>query len=273
MKRSEKLCIALNKYFPPPPNPGGRESERAYQEMQFHNAGKALEFYQRYVDFNGKTVLDLGCGLGGKTVYYGLHSRAGSILGIDVIEKFTALATDFALMRGASEKVQFRVTPPNKLEWQAAAFDIILSNDTMEHVEHPEQMMTECHRILKPAGYMCIDFGPLYYSHRGAHIYDYIHIPWCHLLFTQQTLINVIRQLPEHPHSFGHDRTIVRFTGLNKLTVRRFRSIVKHLDFDILYWQIGREKRIKGIPVAWISYIPFLGNLFRTTITCVLRKN
>ena len=267
-----KCCLWLNTCFAKPANPGGRESERAYQEMQFRNAGRALEFYQRYVDFQGKDVLDLGCGIGGKTVYYALQSGARKVIGVDVVERFVRLAQEFAESQQASACVEFRVNARETLNLDSNTMDVIISNDAMEHVEAPRQILRECYRVLKPGGVVCLDFGPLYYSHNGAHIYDYINIPWCQLLFSQDTLIGAIKTLPPLPHAFGHDRTIERFTGLNKLTVRGFQRLLAEHDFDVVAWQVRREKRFKGVPVTWLSYVPGVGNLFRNALTCILRK-
>ena len=93
------LILALNRVFRRP-NVGGRESAEAYSDWE-HHWGK--EFARMYMepagDLRGKHVLDVGCGLGGKTVAY---AEAGALVtGTDLLENNVEQSRSYAKMKGA----------------------------------------------------------------------------------------------------------------------------------------------------------------------------
>ena len=94
-----RLIVALNRVFRRP-NVGGRESQQAYSEWE-HHWGKefARIFMEPAGDLGGKHLLDVGCGLGGKTVAY---AEAGAVVvGTDLLEKNVEQSGAYAKMRGA----------------------------------------------------------------------------------------------------------------------------------------------------------------------------
>jgi 2-polyprenyl-3-methyl-5-hydroxy-6-metoxy-1,4-benzoquinol methylase len=96
---SETLCLLLNRLFPKP-KLGGRESPQAYSEWEHGTAGRRLRLHDGLIELRGKRVLDGGCGLGGRTVYYA-EQGCDSIVGIDIDEIHIKFAREFAERRGA----------------------------------------------------------------------------------------------------------------------------------------------------------------------------
>ena len=172
------------------------------------------------------------------------------------------------ILKSQADRINSKVS----LKCSSESFGIVISEDVVEHVEQPEAVLEECKRVLKKGGAMCISFGPLYYSPWGAHLYDYINFPWPQLLFSQETLIDVVRHLPSQPHIFSHQYAIERLRGLNKITLRKFSSIVERLDMKVIYWEVHRKTHIWRIPVLRLSHTPVIGNLFIGGITCILEK-
>jgi lipopolysaccharide exporter len=115
--------------------------------MQDHNARYA--FALRFV--RGKTVLDVACGTG-----YGTRrlAQAGAahVTGIDVSEE----AVDFARRSHSAPNVAFRVGDVTRLDVASESMDVVVSFETIEHVEDDRRVVEELHRVLRPDGLLLL---------------------------------------------------------------------------------------------------------------------
>jgi ubiquinone/menaquinone biosynthesis C-methylase UbiE len=229
-----RLILALNRVFRRA-NVGGRESQQAYSEWE-HHWGKefARIFMEPAGDLGGKHLLDVGCGLGGKTVAY---AEAGAVVvGTDLLEKNVEQSGAYAKMKGA--RADFFVGDAAALPLANAAFDTVVANDAMEHFAEPAHALREMARVVKPGGAIWIFFTP-HYSPLGSHLYDYVYTPWCHLLFTRGQLQAGIRAvLEERMAGATRDEIEVRVRGimesydrdLNHMSVQKFLGIVRRVS-------------------------------------------
>jgi len=234
---------------------------------EIRNDAHALSYYtdcfgEEFLDeIRNRTVLDFGSGVGMQVI---AAVKAGAIgaTGIDIRESCAGVAQRLARQEGVSERVSFVIGKSRDL-LDSASFDVVLSRDSFEHFDDPEGILDELHRILKPGGKVYITFGPLWYSPYGGHIQFMTRYPWLHLLFSEKTIINV-RKLyrSDGARSFAEVEG-----GLNKMTVRRFRGLIKRSKFTVRYFKIYP---LKKIPL--IASIPFLGELFSPYIRTVLEK-
>lgn len=103
--------------------------------------------------FKGK-LLDLGCNRGTYTAYY----ENGTALGVDLA--FSVLLTakrrypacDF--IQGDAQNLSFL---------RPDSFDVILCSEMIEHVPNPEEVVSECFRVLVPGGTLLVTTP----NHRG----------------------------------------------------------------------------------------------------------
>lgn len=71
-----KTCMTVNKLFKLPVHPFNlnNEGKKTYAQWQYEKGMDTIKFYLKHstVDemFKDKVVLDIGCGAGGKTVFY-----------------------------------------------------------------------------------------------------------------------------------------------------------------------------------------------------------
>jgi 2-polyprenyl-3-methyl-5-hydroxy-6-metoxy-1,4-benzoquinol methylase len=106
---------------------------------------------EKYVR-QGDRVLDAACGLGYGSYALAELSQAAKITGVDGSD----YGVDYA--RGnfcpLSPKLDFFVgyLPECLAKYPDGHFDVIVSFETLEHVEHPEALLTEFHRLLSPGG-------------------------------------------------------------------------------------------------------------------------
>jgi len=203
---------------------------------------ETIEFFKRLddrVDFKGKTVIDIGCGLGSTCLYMALKG-AKKVVGIEINEEAIKFArnkqkTDH---KNLSNIVDFRL-PDKEIHEK---FDIVISKDSFEHYEDPENIIITMKQYLKRDGIIVIGFGPLWKSPHGGHISGLTKIPWAHLIFPESIIINELKH-------FLADDEIESFKdvagGLNKMTFKRYLNLIKNSDLNINILNINVSTRPK----------------------------
>ncbi|MBK7384392.1 MAG: class I SAM-dependent methyltransferase [Flavobacteriales bacterium] len=265
MRLSERLCLLLNRAFPKR-GIEGRGSPGAYSEAQFHWAEKNYSLFSSSIDLKGKVVLDAGCGPGGKTLYYATKG-CRSIVGVDLDPVRIGHAQQF-LRAHPDVKVEFMVGDLSKLDFPADSFDVIFLNDVFEHVARPllEQVLQELKRVLRPGGSICMEFPP-WTSFDAGHLYDHIYIPWCQLIFSDRTLVNVLEHMQAKGPEIGSSSVIDHYLELNRITIPEARSLFHKLAFNI---RVFRHERVKGIKL--FAWWPWLDSLLTRRVVAVLGK-
>ncbi|MBN2015511.1 class I SAM-dependent methyltransferase [Candidatus Dojkabacteria bacterium] len=108
-----------------------------------------LNLVKKRVDFKGKKVLDIGCGVGMfLRQFKGLDAE---VYGVDVDEEKIKIAHE------RFKNVQ--VAPAENLPFRRDTFDIVWLHEVIEHVEDDEKTISEAFRVLKPGGKVVI-FAP-----------------------------------------------------------------------------------------------------------------
>ena len=81
-------------------------------------------------DFDGKRVLDLGCGFGWHCAYAAAHG-AVKVVGVDCSEKMLAQARS----QNGAETIEYVLKPIEEAVYEADSFDIVLSSLALHYVE------------------------------------------------------------------------------------------------------------------------------------------
>lgn len=268
------FILWLNRVFRPP-SVAGRESPEAYSRWE-HEWGRALARadMEPVGDLAGKRLLDVGCGLGGKTVAY---AEAGALaVGTDLSEANAVQSLRYARAAGAS--VDFFVGDAAALPVRDGAFDTVVANDAMEHFAEPERALAEMRRVLRPGGAMWVFFTP-HYSPLGSHLYDYVYTPWCHLLFTRAQLEGAIGKIVSRRMQ-GEDvqRVEARVQkimqsydrDLNHMSIRRFLNMVARTP-DLRVSRLVL-KPVKFRALAPLTRVRGLRELVTGFVTCRLER-
>lgn len=74
------------------------------------------------------------------------------------------------------------------------SFELVVSWSALEHIPNPQRVFNECLRILKPGGYLFMQFGPLYFSPWGYHHYSVLKCPYLHILFPEHLIHDYARR-------------------------------------------------------------------------------
>lgn len=247
MKLRARLLLALNRIFPRPIDYEGDTAE-AYSRWEF-NSGRLMfdRYFADRVDIAGKRMLDVGCGTGGKAAFYSTLSPK-RLIAVDLLESNVERARSYAKSSGAAIDGSFAVANAAALPFADYSFDIITATDTFEHFANPLEVLREMARVLLPGGNIVFYFTP-HRSPLGSHLYDVIHLPWCHLLVGEQVLFEAVEMALEQravaegsddPHATAKTRAREMQESyrrdLNKMTVRRFLRLVSEVpDIDLVW--------------------------------------
>lgn len=111
------------------------------------------EFMNLYGDHNGQIILDYGCGPGNDLVGYAIYTTAAKIIGIDISAK---------ALRMAQHRLSLHNVDPQRIELIHSAdtartipledesVDYVQCLGVLHHTSHPEELLREFHRVLKP---------------------------------------------------------------------------------------------------------------------------
>jgi SAM-dependent methyltransferase len=94
----------------------------------------------------GEAVLDTGCGVGYGT--FMLAKKARETLGVDYSMPALARARE----RYAAPHLSYARMDCQRLALRSGSFDLVVSFEMFEHLEHGEDYLRECHRVLRPGG-------------------------------------------------------------------------------------------------------------------------
>ena len=100
------------------------------------------------VSFQGKRIVDLGCGDGVLT--YELSRRGAESYGIDLSDEAIAYAKQ--KHSSLASDAQFSVESCTDTHFEDGFFDAVVSSDVIEHLSNPRELLVEIHRVLKPDG-------------------------------------------------------------------------------------------------------------------------
>jgi ubiquinone/menaquinone biosynthesis C-methylase UbiE len=110
---------------------------------------RRLKMVQQVVPLEGKKILDAGCGIG---IYLGaFQAFTEDVWGVEVDEKRAHRAKEIT--------PNVSVSPAEKLPFPDNCFDIVFSNEVLEHVENDRQAVEEAVRVLRTGGHLVI-FAP-----------------------------------------------------------------------------------------------------------------
>ena len=278
---STKLLLSLNRRFKLPVHPFNLQNEgrQSYAMWQYERGADTIAFYrERYSAeemFRDKTVLDVGCGAGGKTMYYA-SLGAARIVGMDIVERYREEAEALARTLGFAGRFEFVHGDAANTGFPDGSFDTVIMNDAMEHVDRPEAVLAEVRRILKPGGRLYVNFPPINHPF-GAHLSDLIGIPWVHLFFSEDTLVAGYKELCKTVPD-GDERVAFRiskneqgkeyFSYINHMSVKRFKLLRDGAGMKSVYY---REVPLRSF-LTPLARFPLTRECFVKMVVCVFEK-
>src|SRR5437016_13922503 len=106
---------------------------------------KRMGKMDQILNFNGKRVLDLGCGNGCYTEE--IARRADYVCGIDLhMPHLQAFREAIPRVQGSGENLPFA----------SESFDVVTMIEVLEHTDCDTKVLAECFRVLKPGGLLVL---------------------------------------------------------------------------------------------------------------------
>lgn len=94
----------------------------------------------------GSVMVDLGCGYQGELLRL-LHQKLKQGVGIDMVVSSKQPADNVKLLTGRVDQ---------KIPVRSKSVDAVTALAIIEHLEHPDVLLKEAHRILKPGGLLLL---------------------------------------------------------------------------------------------------------------------
>ena len=212
------------------------ESQNTYddeKELPF------LDLYFRYPVrelLAGRTVLDIGCSVGGRSVRLAETLRAPKVYGLDILPEDVEVANRFAASRSVAG--DFRAGRGEEMPFDSDSIENIVTYDAFEHVADVEAVLRECRRILVPGGHLVAVFPPFGNPFESHLLFS--QLPAIHWIFSGDTLNRAQHQLGE---AKGWPPGILSETlepwekmpTLNGITRGSFQRAVARTGWEVVY--------------------------------------
>jgi SAM-dependent methyltransferase len=236
---------------------------------------EAATFFERmpgWLDLRGKAVLDLGCGLGALCLE-AARRGARSVLGVDVGRPGIEYARWQLAQQADRPPVEFRVYGGDPDELAGERFDVVLCKDSFERFRLPPSvpgLATMAERIadrLETHGLLAIRLGPVWKAPYGGHIDSWL--PWAHLVFPEEVIFDRYREtrLPGKTA-----RTFETGVGVNRTTLRRFRSVMDATRLEPLHLATNVSDSIAVQAMRTVSRVPGLEEYFTQNLYGIWRR-
>jgi SAM-dependent methyltransferase len=110
--------------------------------------------------------------------------------------------------------------------------DFIFSFNAFEHIPDPALVMNEMVRILRPGGFIWLDFNPLYACPLGLHAFSF-KMPYPQFLFDESLIEKKLREFGLH----DLDRNMETLQPLNRWMIGDFRELWERPDCSVLLYE------------------------------------
>lgn len=250
---SERLLLLLSR------KPGTEDPSGSREEPSIESALSQLR--DAFPNFEGliagKDVLDFGCGEGWQAVAMA-QNGARSVLGLDSNSKTLSKARRMAERAGTGGRAEFAEC----LDGSVRRFDVVISQNSMEHFPDPVGTLQQMKRALKPGGKILITFGPPWFAPYGSHMNFFAKVPWVNLLFSEKTVMSVRSRFRQDGATQYEDVE----SGLNKMTVGKFERLLAKSRMQAEY---RVYECVKGLD--FLAKLPVARELFVNQVSVVLR--
>ncbi len=241
-------------------NSNNNKFEKSELEFNdYENFLSNLESFDFFQCIEQKTILDYGSGYGGRAVW--LAKQAKFVEGVEIHSSVVDISKEFSASRRV-QNVNFSLGSDQEVLFEDNHFDVVISFDVLEHVKHPNIILKELFRVLKPQGIAILIFTP-YYGIFSHHLNYITLFPGLHWFFSPYKIIDSVNDLLEsHPKfsnlqiskqpkpskSFNGKRDCL--PGLNGITKQEYIELINSIGFQII--------EMKSTPI--LEKFPLLGN-------------
>lgn len=111
-------------------------------------------------DFEGKTMLEIGCGIGGFCLR--MAQMEARVIGLDISQSAIKKAKQLAQKHRVKKYVDFIIGDAQYLPFKDQSGDVVICSETLEHVQNSQLAFNELIRATRKSGYLCITVPNLF---------------------------------------------------------------------------------------------------------------
>lgn len=112
-----------------------------------------VDRYLEGIELRGKTVLDIGCGLGGVDLHLLRRHGAAQVTGIDIDPALIERSRQLAHKYQVEDRLDFICVEPGPLSFDDASFEIVTSKDSIIHITDKQALAADVFRVLEAGGW------------------------------------------------------------------------------------------------------------------------
>jgi len=240
------------------------ENDENYFRWRLIRADKIILLAQKHTSFQGKEVLDFGCGQG--PLSYLLYQKKAKVHAIDISDKALKAMRKFTLKM----KIDIKKTYNEKLPYKDNFFDLIFSFDVLEHVRDYKKYFSEMNRCLKKGGYVFLETTPYYALITGHHLYDFTLLPAQYL---PQKLMKWWILKKKSNKKKTSNQAWEQFISLNKISIAKVRELAQESNFKTREENfIFKTPQFIEIKINWIRRFGFLKEIVPMSYQAVFKK-
>lgn len=217
-----------------------RNSARKIKKIE-----KDLSFFN--VSFQNKIVVDIGCYdgidahmistyntekvIGTDVVDYYINQESGKTeksVDSKILDKKRSIVNEVFGKKYSQNNIEIINDDITKSEIGSNSADIILSWETLEHLNDVEKAFSEIYRILKPGGISIHEYNP-FFAINGGHSLCTLDFLWGHARLSQpdfERYLNVYRPKEKHVAMSFYNK------NLNRLNINLLNRIIQKYNFS-----------------------------------------
>lgn len=200
--------------------------EQWWPQYDFDAYGSGRRAYERALSFlrlqplrePGKDVLEIACGDGMSGAALSIYGHQVTLLDYQDWRDSRAHGLNFI-----QANLGQTIALPN------SSYDFIFSFNAFEHIPDPALALDEMIRILRPGGFIWIDFNPLFASPLGLHAFCF-KMPYPQFLFSEDLIKSKLKALGLNDLR----RKMEELQPLNRWRPQQFRDLWHRSDCKII---------------------------------------
>ncbi len=219
----------------------------AYFDYMYKKWDAAWERFGEHPPLKGARFLDFGRGLGAFSVR--AAEEGAHAVGLDLDPDSIVSARSIAARRYPRLDITYTQTPIERLD---GSFDVIATNEVLEHVVDLAGCLEAVRSRLRPGGTFYAGWGPLWYSPTGGHQLTIkvgkVPLPWSHL-------VGPLARTQSRKHSWT----------FNYLRPAEYEAVIDASGLEVVSWRVnpGRHPAHRVLrTAAKVVPTPFTMNVY-----------
>jgi SAM-dependent methyltransferase len=241
------------------PTPEEYPAKHQFSEL-FSAAARDVVLLQKKtgLDVRQCQILELGCGDGTAAMVFkamGVKKVVGTDVDLEqgtpsqrrmlaiwpneIPKNFEVVETEGARLYYGG--LEFQSMGAEFLTFDDDVFDVVVSNQMLEHVHDPQKAMTESLRVTKPGGYMIVRYNPWFHL-TGGHGSCTTDIPWGHVLLDEDEMEEYYLKT-EFPERATDARSrLITYFNPKRLCLKEFEYILQTLlPLRIIHYETSHQ--------------------------------